>query len=60
MKASNFKNPTIFYDHEEEIISAAVTSSSNQSLLASMDVEGTIIVRDLKKNDILATIKVDN
>lgn len=25
-----------------------------------MDVEGTIIVRDLKKNDILATIKIDN
>jgi len=59
LKQSNFKSPLIFYDHEEEIISASASALGGQSILATMDVEGTVIVRDLKKNDILTTIKVE-
>jgi len=55
LKQSNFKSPLIFYDHEEEIISAAVASN----VLATLDVEGTVIVRELRKNEILTQLKVE-
>jgi len=53
LKGSNFSSPTILYDHEEEIISASV----HQNLLASMDLEGTIIVRDLRNLEIITNIR---
>ena len=55
LKGSNFSSPTILYDHEEEIISATVSGN----LLASMDVEGTIIVRDLRSQEMLSTIRLN-
>jgi len=54
LKGSNFSNPTILYDHEEEIVSAAVQNN----MLASMDVEGTVIVRDLRTSDPISTIRL--
>lgn len=45
----------ILYDHEEEIVSAAV----HQNLLASMDVEGTIIVRDMRNLEIISNIRLN-
>jgi len=56
LKGSNFSNPLILYDHEEEI----VTATSQGSLLASMDTEGTILVRDLNNSsDILNTMRIN-
>jgi WD40 repeat protein len=55
LKGSNFSNPTILYDHEEEIISANVSGN----LLASMDVEGTILVRDLRSSELISTIRLN-
>ena len=55
MKGSNFSSPVILYDHEEEIISASVSGN----MLASMDVEGTIIVRDLRSSELLSTIRLN-
>eukprot|EP00347_Sterkiella_histriomuscorum_P003989 403362173 len=55
LKGSNFSNPVILYDHEEEIVSAAVT----QNILSSMDIEGTIITRDLRTQEIISTIRLD-
>jgi WD40 repeat protein len=57
LKGSNFSNPTIIYDHEEEI----VASASNGHLLASMDTDGTIFVRDMKGGnvaDVVQNLKV--
>jgi hypothetical protein len=39
-------DPLILYDHEEEIIAASV----QKNLLASMDTNGTVLVRDLNNN----------
>lgn len=55
LKVSNFSNPTIFYDHEEEIVSAAV----HENILSSMDTEGTVISRDLRSFEIISTIRMD-
>ncbi|CDW73591.1 protein fan [Stylonychia lemnae] len=53
LKGSNFSSPTILYDHEEEIVSASV----HQNLLASMDLEGTIIVRDMRNLEVITNIR---
>ena len=57
LKGSNFSHPTIIYDHEEEIVAAA---ASHGHLLASMDTEGTILVRDVKGSaaDVAQTLRV--
>ena len=55
LKGSNFSNPVILYDHEEEIISASVY----QNLIASMDVEGTIIVRDMRNYEVISSIRLN-
>lgn len=57
LKSSNFKNPQIFYDHEEEIVSISVSTSN---YLASLDTAGVVVVRDLKKNDVISTIELPN
>ena len=44
----------MLYDHEEEIVSAAV----QHNLLASLDAEGTVIVRDLRTLDAVSTIRL--
>jgi hypothetical protein len=43
LKGKNVKDPLILYDHEEEIIAASVQKQS----LASMDTNGTVLIRDL-------------
>jgi WD40 repeat protein len=56
LKGSSFTSSQTFYDHEEEVVSA----HSSQNILATMDVEGNIIIRDLRTNDIISNIKLDN
>ena len=58
LKGSNFSSSQTFYDHEEEVISGCC-SQLNPNLIATMDVEGTVIVRDLRAHDIVSTIKLD-
>lgn len=46
LKGSNFSsNPGIIYDHEEEIVQAVTNGGS---LVASMDVDGRVLVRDVR------------
>ena len=52
---SNFSSPTILYDHDEEIVCAAV----QDNILASMDTEGTVISRDLRSLEVISTIRMD-
>lgn len=54
LKGSNFSSSETFYDHEEEVISA----HAHNHLLASMDVEGTVIVRDIRSHDIISQIRL--
>jgi hypothetical protein len=56
LKGSKFSSPTILYDHEEEIVSAAV----HQQLVASLDTEGTLILRDITNNlEIISQIRLN-
>ena len=46
--SSSFKNADkTLYDHEEEIVVACVCPQPDRSLMASADVDGQIIVRDI-------------
>ena len=50
--------PKILYDHEEEITSAFVSQQPETSLLATVDLEGWVLVRDLKApEDIVMKVK---
>lgn len=55
LKGSNFSNPQILYDHEEEIMAVATCGT----LFASMDTEGNVLVRDVKNHsELLCQAKV--
>lgn len=46
LKGANFSsNPSIVYDHEEEIVQAVTNGGA---LVASMDVDGRVLVRDVR------------
>ena len=45
------KAPKILYDHEEEITGAFVSQQPDTFLLATVDLEGWVIVRDLRQPD---------
>ena len=48
LQSGNFKEPTYtIYDHEEEILSACM-HPTDPNLMASVDSEGCVIVRDLR------------
>jgi|LakMenEpi03Aug12_release.lakeMendotaPanAssembly.Ray.scaffolds.fasta_scaffold377715_1 WD40 repeat protein len=50
--SSLFKNADkTLYDHEEEIVFACVCPQHDRSLMASADVSGQIIVRDITEPD---------
>ena len=52
------KPPKIIYDHEEEITSAFVSQQPDTFLLASVDLEGWVIVRDLRRpDDVILKVK---
>lgn len=59
LKGSNFSKPNIIYDHEEEI----VTASASEGQLASMDTEGTVLIREMSGGgsvaDVLQTLRVN-
>lgn len=57
LKGSNFSShPQILYDHEEEIVQAA----TGGSLLATMDAEGNLLVRDVRSHqDVLHQTRLD-
>ena len=55
LKGSNFSNPHIIYDHEEEIMTTAANNSS--LMFASIDTDPTILVRDLRNSaDVVSTL----
>ena len=43
--------PKVIYDHEEEITSAFCSQQPDSYLLATVDLEGWVIVRDLTRPD---------
>ena len=50
LEKTDFKTPEkTLYDHEEEIIAAVVSPHPDSYWLATADVEGQVIVRDLRK-----------
>ena len=52
------KAPKIIYDHEEEITGAFVSSQIDTFLLATVDLEGWVIVRDLRQpDDVIVKLK---
>ena len=56
MNQSNFSSPLILYDHEEEVLAG----DARGNLVASVDSEGNVIVRDMRSpEDKVAHIEVD-
>ncbi len=56
LKGSNFSNPQILYDHEEEIVHA----DCQGTLLASLDTESNVLVRDIRSHhDLIAQLKIN-
>lgn len=51
MNSGSYQPFKILYDHEEEIVSAHVSAHGSTYLLASIDREGCVIVRDLRQPD---------
>jgi len=48
LRQQQLQNPDkILYDHEEEIIAACVCPQPDQMLMASVDVDGQVIIRDI-------------
>jgi len=46
------KNPEkTIYDHEEEIVAAVVCKQTDKNLLATADVDGQVILRDIDNPD---------
>ena len=53
--ASYEDDPLILYDHDDEVLCADIRASD--SLLASMDIQGTVLIRNLNDPEtILSTI----
>jgi len=47
LKTSDFANPKILYDHEEEIVAADAAGTT----IVSLDLEGNLLIRDVNSPD---------